>query len=262
MTTIITVDSTNLTGQNSDDLTLSFNTPIGLDPNYHYDVALISSHVWYSYANIAAEHNNSTFRYYNNVTYKTVTIADGVYDLPTIITMINDLMTANGDDPTKIVFDINYNTFKTSVTLSGGYKVDWAYGDIHIIFGFAAVEQSATAIGSDIVDITRGVNSLLIHCDLCQSYTNNSTSDVMYSITPSSPPGSIIAITPNNPVWLQMRQFSKISSIRVYITDNAGRRVNFRGEPTTFIIAIKPRKKILSNLILERLEKFLINSTK
>ncbi len=52
---------------------------------------------------------------------------------------------------------------------------------------------------------------------------NNVKSDVIYSFVPETPPGSLITINPNPPIYLTVREKKFIQTIRMQITDQENR---------------------------------------
>jgi hypothetical protein len=90
------------------------------------------------------------------------------------------------------------------------------------------------------------VNSLLIHCDIInQSYINSDTSDVLYSFVPNSAPGSNIQVQPKpSMIYLPLKIPDFIYKIRMYITDQLNRTVNFNGEPITYMLHLRKQKNM------------------
>jgi hypothetical protein len=89
------------------------------------------------------------------------------------------------------------------------------------------------------ISITKGNDRVLIHCSLVENYyLNNVKSDVIYSFVPETPPGSLITINPNPPIYLPVREKRLIQSIRMQITDQENRLLELNNEPVTFIFIV------------------------
>jgi len=251
MGVLLKLDSST-TKQNSQNFTIQY--PGGLtlntDPNRTktYEVALITANLWYSWHNIDADFSNNTLRYYNGSTWKNVTIPDGIYDISAINDYLHQEMKANGDSTTNAagedIFDIeivpNFNTLRCKVEISNSYQLDLSVSSLNSLLGFASKIVTATEEGTNGVDITRGVNSLVIHCSIVTgSYENSTGSDVLYTFVPRSSPGSNIEVSPNYPIYLPLSESRQIMSINMRITDQQGRLINFNGENVTYVIHIR-----------------------
>eukprot|EP00732_Lithocolla_globosa_P003043 Lithocolla_globosa_v1_NODE_2250_length_2091_cov_25.987703.p2 type:complete len:101 gc:universal NODE_2250_length_2091_cov_25.987703:351-49(-) len=88
------------------------------------------------------------------------------------------------------------------------------------------------------MDITRGVNSLELACDLTDSgYSNQYPGPTMYSFVPQAAPGSAITVSPNPPIYLPVNK-EVIHQINVKVTDQVGGRINLNGESLTVMLQV------------------------
>ena len=91
----------------------------------------------------------------------------------------------NGVDVFDISITPNYTTLRAVVTVSNNYQLDFTTSNLRSLLGFASIIVSTSQSGSSQVDITRGVNSLVIKSDLVKnSYDNGVASDILYSFSP------------------------------------------------------------------------------
>lgn len=233
------------TGQFTDDFTCSFDPPIRISNNFA--LGLHSGTLWYSYYNISSDYNNQIFRYYNGSVWKNITITAGLYSIDDINTFVHNAMLANGDY-TNVggvnVFDIvitpDYNTFKLLITLTNSYQVDLSVGNLYQIFGFSSIVISSTQEGPNNVDISNGIDKLLIHVDcVTGSYVNGSASDVIYGFSPNVKPSSLIELNPTKIVYLPLNKTGFLQKMRIRITDQSNRRVNLNGEQVTMSLYLK-----------------------
>jgi len=251
MSTTIKLDSSSL-NQNSDNFTVTFGSPIELNSlskeneKVKYEIALISADLWYSFSNISTELGNNTFKYYNGSTWKTVTLPNGNFQVSDINDFLEVVFDQNNDVSTdedgiyNIVIAPNIVTLKVEIAIKNGYKIDLTTSKLNELIGFNKAIYDTTTSSQNRVDITRGVNSLSIHCSIAGgSYDNNIGSDILYSFVPLTGRGSSIHIEPNYPIYVPVNEESYIKSIQMRITDQLGRRVNFNGEPVTYFLSLR-----------------------
>ena len=223
-------------GDTTDDFTILFSPPVPIAGNW--EIALESLSLWYSWYNISSDYGNQTFRYNNGTAWKDITITPGLYTIDNINTFVQAQMLANGDNGTGpggnifyITLTPDFNTFKLLITISNSYQVDLTVGNLYQLFGFDQIIVTTTQEGTNNVNITNGVNRILFHADcVVGSYKGPSASDVIYSFNADSAPSSLLQIKPNRPVYLPMNKSGYLFQVRLYVTDQLGRRVNLNGE--------------------------------
>ena len=233
-------------GSTTDNFTISFQPPLNIPGNW--EMALESLSIWYSWYNISSDYGNQSFKYYNGSTWKTITITPGLYTIPNLNDFIHASMKANGDTGTdgnnNDVFYIsitpNYNTFKLLISISNGYQVDLTVGNIYQIFGFTQMIVSSSQEGVNNVDITNGINRILVHIDcIVGSYKSGSASDVIYSFNADGAPSSLLQIKPNRLLYLPINKSGNLFNLRMYITDQQNRRVNLNGEEVSCALYLR-----------------------
>ena len=115
--------------EQSSNFTRKYDPPILLDPDAHYEIALVRSLLWYTWFNISAAQSNNTVRLSSNagVGWTVVTFADGTYSLSDIQTEItNVLVTTMGASATGVVLEPQHSTGKVRVELEAGYQFQFA----------------------------------------------------------------------------------------------------------------------------------------
>jgi hypothetical protein len=230
--------------ETTDDFTVGFTPSINIPGNW--SLALESLTLWYSYYNISVAANNQTFRYYNGAIWKDVIVTPGLYTIEALNSFIQTAMANNGDytvgPPVSYFISIlpNYNTFKTRVTISGGYQVDFTVGNLRLLLGFDSKIVTATEESAGNVNITGGIERLQILCDIISgSYSGGSLSTVLYSFSVDVPPSSQIQISPNRLIFLPLTTTGYLNRIRIRIVDQLGRRVDLNGEPVTASLILR-----------------------
>ena len=236
---LIHLDSSTRMFYTAEDFTVCFGAPVELTGR-QYEVALIKATVWYAWFNIASYLNNNSFKYFNGRHWKDVEIPDGNYSLDELNKFIHRTLEQNADETDLITFTPNYSTLKLIIALKPNVQINLTFGTLHEILGFDKEIVVQTKEGSKTVDITRGVNSLLIHCNLISSsYNNGVASDILYSFLPDKPPGNLLDISPNTPIYLPINEMNQIKSIRMRITDQQNRLVRLNGEHVTYLLHLR-----------------------
>ncbi len=256
MTFSITCDSLAVQATNTANFTTSIAPPIEVsDPSRKlpslYECALYQGTIWYSWPNIASEYNNNVFTYNPGSGNVHITIPDGLYDLDDLNAYIQKIMKSNGDyDSANNVYYItiegNDNTITCDITLDNGYSVDFTSGSLREILGFNSEVLSGDGLhtSENIVDITRGVDSIQIHCSIITAnsaggaYRYGGSTDVLYQFIPNVRPGSLIVLEPTNQLFYPIR-FGQIDSVEIKITDQIGRPIDLRGENTNIVLQFR-----------------------
>jgi hypothetical protein len=249
MSTLIKLDSTQITGVTSHDFTVNFNN-FRLDRTKSYEVALVSLNIWYSWYNISSTFSNNVLRYHNATTWKTITIPNGSYGLDDINTYIKAQMADNGDDGTSITIQANYNTLRCDIIMDNSYQLDLqsSQGSFHELLGFDSQildsgGLNVTVTGEGPVDITRGVNSISIGCSLTEAaYDNEIPSSAIYSFSPSVSSGELISIEPYNRIYLALNVRDQITRIRMQVLDNQNRDVDLNSESAVYVLHVRETK--------------------
>ena len=225
------------------DFTINYSN-FELERDIDYEVALVKASLWYSYHNISSSFSNNVIAYYNGSVWRSdITIPNGMYGITELETYIQAQMTSNGDTASNITFDPNYNTMKLTITLSGGYQVDLSKSNIYSILGFNSGILTTTTTSPNAVDVTRGVNDLLINCSLVSgsAYDNGIKSDTLYSFVPDVSPGYLMTVSPPELIYIPIRERNNIQTIRLHISDQLSRAVNLNGEPTSYLLHLRPK---------------------
>ncbi len=242
---LLKLDSSKVS-QEGEDFTINFDN-LELNNKYDYEVALVRSSIWYSYHNISTDFGNNTLRYNNGSVWKTVTFDNGIYSVSDIDTFLKNAMKANGDSGTSSGVDVfyiaitpNYTTLKCDVTISNNFQLDFTTSTLRELLGFTSVIATVSQSGANPADITRGINSLVIACDIVDgSYDNGASSSILYSFVPNVSPGSLINTEPVQRVYLPINTNNYIHHIRMTLLDNKGRLVKLNGEHSFYLLDLK-----------------------
>ena len=228
--TVLFLDSA---GQPCQNFTTYFNENIVLDPKKKYKIALINAFLWHSWFNVTE--NNNIFVYKKAGRTFMITIPPGAYNIPDLNNAIKQFSNTEG-----VTIEPNYNTLRCKITLAAGYEIDFTHErSLRHLLGFKSRLVTESGDGDLSVDIT-SVHSLLIRCSLVTgSFINGTSSDVLYSFTPNTPPGTLLHMAPTQPIYLPVSQNNTITAITINITDQSGNMVDFRGERGAFFLSLK-----------------------
>jgi len=175
--------------------------------------------IWHTYPNISPNYDNNIFHYLKGGVWETVNIPEGMYD----IDELNKLLTSLGIDA---VFKVNTATFKCYLELGTGMKIDLSIGNLHKILGLEKKIYDISEEGKEIINITRGVDRILIKCNLVSRPYQKEYSDVLLDILPIGTPGG--AIYENiNEIEYHTCKNSVIRQIEIRVTDITGSVVKF-----------------------------------
>ena len=141
---------------------------------------------------------------------------------------------ADESDEDKIKYGINLyfvlSTYRVVVELDENYQVDLTNSDFRKLIGFDSKKIVQTEYGTNLPDITRGVDEIYINCDkVIDSITDGLSSSTIAVI----PVENLIRSLPfqYKPRFLAYSPVSGhlISSIRFYVTDSSGNPIDLNG---------------------------------
>mgnify|MGYP003529801874 FL=1 len=219
--------------------TYRFPTPIILH-DYDYEIALVNLETWNSFANVTSANNLFKYSVDGGNTWKLITIETGAYELESINDEIQRLMKANRDwdavnNAYYISVSANTSTLKSIIDITNAdYKIDFTISNsLRSILGFDSVILSQGHNVSDSIVNIIDFNSIFVNCDCINgSYVNGISSPVIYSFGPKVSPGYRIVENPVNLIYLPLNR-KTLSEFSIWITDQAGRPIDFRGENIT-----------------------------
>jgi len=227
----------------SHDFTTRFNKPIKLSYDMKHELAVITISMTYSWYNIRQSYGNNKIKYSpdNGTTLKTITFIDGMYSYDDIDEYIKKTMKDNKDLFKKAVdnngideYGINMyfvlSTYRVLIELKGDFQLDLRNTDFRKLIGFNSKIIDDTEYGTNLPDITRGVDEIHINCDkVTDSITDGQSSSTVAVI----PVENLVRSLPftYKPRFLLYSPVSGhlISSMRFYVTDSSGAPIDLNG---------------------------------
>ena len=240
------------------DFTTKYSPPISLDEDKQYEAALLSIDLYNSIPNITNLNNVLKYSKDNGVTWVTIELDTGSYELFAISNEIQRLMAINGDydqnaeNPYYISITDNLSELKSVVHISNdAYKIDFNVpNSIGSVLGFT---NETIGMGynesPNIVNIMK-VNSILVNLDIISgSYVNGSASPTIYSFFPLVSPGYKIVERPSPSLVFYPVSRKEINSMRVWLTDQNNESIDLRGEQITVRICIREVKNVKRDIV-------------
>ena len=213
---------------NTNDFTTNIYPPFQFNNNW--SVGMMNFSVYNNIQNINA--TNNLFRYSINggVTWKLITLTPGSYEIDTINSEINRLMTLNGDSG--ITISANTITLGSIIDITpAAMQVDFTIANsLASVLGFNAVILTVGHNTSpNPVDIIT-INQILVNCDIINnSYLNSSPYPSIYSFPINVNTGERFTEQPNNIVYFPVNR-SSVNSIRLWVTDQDGNAISLGGQ--------------------------------
>jgi len=227
----------------SSTFSIDFPTPIVLDPNYEYGLALIG---FYSYNTIPNIEEGTKFKYYSkgNDTPHFITIPTGTYEITDLEAYLkNQLSSDIKEDFGDELFFLrpNNNTLKCELFFRD-YDIDFrrGYTKLANLLGFSPGLLAAGKVhASDLpVNIIK-VRTIHIDCNIIGgSYYYDKPSHTLYEFPITSDPGYAIDEVPRNLIYLPVIR-REINNITLEALDQNFEPINFRGEETLIRLELK-----------------------
>jgi len=221
------------------DFHTDFASPLILDPERSYELALVSLETYYSYPNVNDGNNKFVYSNDQGHTWEEIRIPEGAYEVSDINEYLKSIIGSNA-----LEILPNVNTLKCQLKINEDrYQVDFTpEGTLRDVLGFAAEVYDKSGEGERTVDIL-SLNSILVHCDVVGgSYVNGQSHPTIYSFFPNVAPGSKIVEVPHNLVYLPVTR-NVIRNIRVWLTSqDRDELLNLRGETVTIRLHLRSVK--------------------
>ena len=229
----------------SHDFTIKYNDPIKLSYDMKHELAVRMIKMTYSWYNIRQSYGNNKIKYSHDkgTNWETITFIDGMYSYDDIDEYIKKYMKdkkhilntdKNEKDDSKIEYGINLyfilSTYRVLVELHEDYRLDLTNLDFRKLICFDSKLIVKTEYGTNLPDITRGVDEIYINCDkVTDSIVDGESSNTITVI----PVVDLVRSLPfsDKPLHLAYSAVSGhlISSMRFYVTDSSGAPIDLNG---------------------------------
>lgn len=226
--------------ENSSEIRVKFNTPIQLDPNKNYKIAVKYFSVYNSIYNITAENNE--LRYKINGEWKTFKLDHGAYEVKNI----NERILNDANIKDNIVFFPDTPTGRAMMKLKSGVEVDFKHEkSFRDLLGFnKKIYTEPSNLAENMAKINLDRSLINITCDCINSGYIKSKKlyelgNIIYSIpTYTVPPGYKITETPHKPEYLRITK-SQLKEINLRVVDENDVLHDFNNEEIVIKLHIK-----------------------
>jgi hypothetical protein len=237
----------NITGSFSD-FQVRFDKPLILPQEKPVYVALVKGSTFYSWNIVSTLNNNNLIEIVKtgagSINFR---LEDGIYDTNTLNERISvEIANAFAEDPenSPITLVPDFPTSRVKIVITNpNFSIHLnAFGSLfYKLLGWGENQNknvTETTIAQNVADITFGINQYLVNCDITsQSVINNNVnSSVIYTFVPNVEVGSSVMIGDSGKnIYLPVSSGDKISRIRIWITDQNGRKIEFKESLTVFL---------------------------
>ena len=235
----------------SHDFTTKFNIPIQLSYNMKHEVAVRLIKMTYSWYNISQSFGNNQI---NTVMIKVKLgkqshLLMGCTVMMILMIILKKYMKNQnhhpGDDPEKYGINLYFvlSTYRILIELHEDYQVDLTTSDFRKLIGFNSKIVTSTEYGTNLPDITRGVDEVHINCDkVTDSITDRQSSNTLAVIPVQNLVRSLPFSYNLRPIVFSPLSGHLISSMRFYVTDSSGNPIDLNGIDWYIELIVKSTK--------------------
>lgn len=268
---IVSSDSPNVSSWDSgalgSQINLAVRPPIKLNTDHQNSASLVDAAIWFSSPNVgeASFGLGNTFVFTNTnaangpVATQTITFVRGLYGVNDLnATLARETLTLGYGTAISPLFSLSADNGAQRIIITvnapaGGITINWAtaVNPIASLLGFSLVDLGPTVatgdyfIGDQRASFSQGVESYVINADFVNgSYIGGTTGTALSNIPLDASPNSQIVVTSPSTLLEVPCSDQPITSIRAWLTDQAGRRI-LNEEPWSFSFVIR-RKKALA----------------
>ena len=222
-------------------LSIDFLTPLQLDPDSDYGLALLGFHSYNSIPNI--DKGSKFYLQDKTKAGKIIDIPEGSYDIVDIETFIRKELGISSAKDVDDIFSLkpNNNTRKCEIS-SQRFVIDFHPKDsIAQVLGFSNRLLNAQQVHT--FDLPVSITKVrTIHIDsnvTAGALYNDRPSHTIYEFAVAVDPGYAIDETPRNLIYLPIVSRRELPNITLQILDQDNRQVNFRGEEIIIRLELK-----------------------
>jgi len=229
------------------DFTTQFSTPISLNPNRDYEIALLWFTAYNTIFNFDSSNNKFHYSIDSGIKWTSIILPEGAYEINSLNNAIKSTMKANGhwdsvNNECYINLSISLATSKSIVTIRNAkYVIDFTQPNtIRERLGFnSKILSSGTNVSDNIVQITN-ISTINIECNICEgSYFNGKLGNILYTFPSYTVPvGYKIIERISFPIYLPV-SLKTISHIRIRIIDEDGKLINFNNEEIAMVLELR-----------------------
>ena len=154
------------------DFKIKFDPVMHLSNDMKHEIAVDRVSMTFSWHNIKSEYGNNIIKYSkdNGSIWKQINIIDGMYSYDDLSDYINEIISANDDQPSnnrvgiKIYFVLT--TYRVVVELGTQWQLDIQNSKFGDLIGFEPMIIKNTSYSTKLPNITNSVDSIMVNCDI------------------------------------------------------------------------------------------------
>ena len=200
----------------------------------------------FTWTNINSGYENQKIAYSKDggKTFTDIDFPKGVWDYTDIDNYIKEktkIVNGDGDEVFPITLTFDDPTFRVLVTLDTNYQLDLSKSNFGKLMGFGKVILSSERnVSPNIPNLSEDTDVLNIHCDLVSdSLVDGEESDIIFSFgTGTLRPSYNFTLEQKLVIYNPINK-TRVSSVRIYITDGLRRSVYLNHADTAFSLILK-----------------------
>ena len=200
----------------------------------------------FTWTNINSGYGNQKIAYSKDggKTYTNIDFPQGVWDYRDIDNFIKSktkTVDSEGNEEFPITLTFDEPIFRVLVTLDKDYRLDLRKSNFNKLIGFDKVVLSDERnVSPNVPNLSEDTDVLNIHCDLISdSLVDGVESDIIFSFgTGTLRPSYNFVLEPRRVIFNPVNK-TRVSSIRIYVTDGLRRPVYLNHADTAFSLILK-----------------------
>ena len=200
----------------------------------------------FTWTNINSGYNNQKIAYSKDggKTFTDIDFPKGVWDYIDIDNYIKEktkIVNGDGDEEFPITLTFDDSTFRVLVTLDANYQLDLRKSNFGKLIGFdKVILRDERNVSTKIPNLSEDTDVLNIHCDLVSdSLVDGRESDIVFSFGVGTlKPSYNFTLEPRRVIFNPINK-TRVSSVRIYVTDGLRRPVYLNHANTAFSLILK-----------------------
>ena len=200
----------------------------------------------FTWTNINTGYDNQKIAYSKDggKTFTDIDFPKGVWsyiDIDNYIKEKTKIVNGDGDEEFPITVTFDDSTFRVLVTLNANYQLDLRKSNFAKLIGFdKVILRDERNVSTKIPNISQDTDVLNIHCDLVSdSLVDGRESDIVFSFGVGTlKPSYNFTLEPRRIIFNPINK-TRVSSVRIYVTDGLRRPVYLNHANTAFSLILK-----------------------
>ena len=200
----------------------------------------------FTWTNVNSGYNNQKIAYSKDggKTFTDIDFPKGVWDYNDIDNYIKEktkIVRGDGDEEFPITLTFDDSTFRVLVTLDANYQLDLRKSNFGKLIGFdKVILRDERNVSPNILNLSEDADVLNIHCDLVSdSLVDGRESDIVFSFGVGTlKPSYNFTLEPRRVIFNPINK-TRVSSVRIYVTDGLRRPVYLNHANTAFSLILK-----------------------